>query len=132
MKTISVKIRERRVELGLSQKALAEKSELSSRSVFAYEAGEKVPRPATVIRIAAALGVSPEYLTNDGMEYDENDIRSAYLFAEDKRFSEQVEKSASALLSDNIAFFRSTVATQAEKDSFFEGIMRAYLMCKGK
>lgn len=122
MKTISQKIRDRRCELGYSQRRLAELTGVSSRSIFAYEAGEKVPRQTTLIRLAEVLKVSAKYLTDDEMEQP--------LQRTDMRGDSFDSRKAEQLLADNLALFAGGEISQEEKDIFFESVMRAYISCK--
>ena len=65
MKTFPEKVKEARVSLGISQPQLGKKNGLSVRSVIAYEKGEKKPRPASMLKLAKALGVSVKFLSDD-------------------------------------------------------------------
>src|SRR5436305_12195998 len=53
-------LRSMRLAAGLSQGALAERAGLSEKAVGALERGDRmIPRPATVVLLADALGASP-------------------------------------------------------------------------
>lgn len=57
--------------LGLTQEALAEKSELTTQFVSYAEAGKRGMRPENLMKVAAALGVSTDYLlTGDIIDKD--------------------------------------------------------------
>ncbi len=56
------RIMERRKKLGLTQEALAEKSDVTTQFVSYAEAGKRAMRPENLMKIAAALGVSVDYL----------------------------------------------------------------------
>lgn len=61
----------RRKKLGLTQEALAEKSELTTQFVSYAESGKRGMRPENLMRVAAALGVSTDYLlTGDIIDKD--------------------------------------------------------------
>ena len=47
---------------GLTQRELADRAGASQKSVSSWEAGERVPSPAALARLAAALGVPTEAL----------------------------------------------------------------------
>ncbi len=130
MKNFGKKVRERRYELGLSQAALAEMCGLSGRSVYGYEAGEKEPRRATVLRIAAALQVSDSYLTDDSVEGPYDETKEKYIQQAGQLYGRRGEDDVRALLQDNIALFAGGEISQTEKDAFFEAVMRAYITCK--
>lgn len=58
-KNISLKFRERRIELGLSQADLARNSGLPLRTVQDFESGKREPRFSTLIALGKALNVRP-------------------------------------------------------------------------
>ena len=58
--TIHDRIRERRLELGLSQSALAKKIGMSSGAIANYESGTR--KPKNTLELASALRVSRDWL----------------------------------------------------------------------
>ncbi len=56
------RIMERRKKLGLTQEALAEKADVTAQFVSYAESGRRAMRPENLMKIAAALGVSADYL----------------------------------------------------------------------
>ena len=59
------KLAEARKARNMSQRQLAEAADLSSGSVSAYEKGIKIPTVDSAGKIAAALGISLDWLLND-------------------------------------------------------------------
>src|SRR5690349_14196497 len=59
---LAKKIKELRGRKGMSQEELAEKSQLSLRTVQRIEGGETEPRGDTLQRLASALGTTPDEL----------------------------------------------------------------------
>lgn len=59
------KMKETRVRRGMTQKQLADAAQIAAGSVSAYENGQKLPPVDAAGRIAAALGVSLDWLLND-------------------------------------------------------------------
>ena len=53
---------ERRKKLGLTQEKLAEKSDMTTQLVSYAEAEKRASRPENLMKIAAVLGVSMDYL----------------------------------------------------------------------
>ncbi len=53
------RLRELRIAKGLSQRALAARSRVPHPSISAFERGRRFPEPATLVAVAAALGISP-------------------------------------------------------------------------
>ena len=74
MKTFSEKVRDARLQLGLSQTQLGEAVGISLRAIVSYEKGEKKPRPGTMLKLAKALGVSVKFLSDDTCENPMEDI----------------------------------------------------------
>lgn len=65
------RILDRRKKLGLTQEALGEKSGLTTQFVSYAESGKRAMRPENLMRMAAALGVSTDYLlTGDIIDKD--------------------------------------------------------------
>lgn len=71
LKEMGQRIMERRKKLGLTQEALAEKSDLTTQFVSYAESGKRGMRPENLMRVAAALAVSTDYLlTGDIIDKD--------------------------------------------------------------
>ena len=71
LKEMGQRIMERRKKLGLTQETLAEKSELTTQFVSYAESGKRGMRPENLMKVAAALGVSTDYLlTGDIIDKD--------------------------------------------------------------
>lgn len=71
LQEIGQRIIDRRKKLGLTQEALAEKGDVTTQFVSYAEAGKRAMRPENLKRIAAALGVSADYLlTGDIVDKD--------------------------------------------------------------
>lgn len=60
--TVNENIRRIRIEKGLTQKQVAEACGTVSATIRTYESGRANPKPATVAKIATALGVTPAEL----------------------------------------------------------------------
>ena len=71
LKEMGQRIMERRKKLGMTQEALAELSELTTQFVSYAESGKRGMRPENLMKVAAALGVSTDYLlTGDIIDKD--------------------------------------------------------------
>ena len=71
LKEMGRRIMERRKGMGLTQEALAEKSDLTTQFVSYAESEKRGMRPENLMKIAAALGVSTDYLlTGDIIDKD--------------------------------------------------------------
>ncbi len=62
LKEIGQRIEERRKKLGLTQEALAEKSNVTSQFVSYAESGKRAMRPENLLNLSKALGVSTDYI----------------------------------------------------------------------
>lgn len=68
---VGQRISERRKKLGMTQEELAERSDLTTQFVSYAEAGKRASRPENLMKIAAVLGVSADYLlTGDIIDKD--------------------------------------------------------------
>ena len=70
------RIRERRGELALSQRALSEAADVAVDVIVKLEQDARGARPLTLQKLAGALGVSAEYLTT-GRERERERVREA-------------------------------------------------------
>ncbi len=59
---VGQRIMERRKKLGLTQEELAERCDLTTQFVSYAESGKRASRPENLMKIAAELGVSTDYL----------------------------------------------------------------------
>ena len=131
MKSFAEKVKEARETLGLSQSALAEKVEVSQRSITAYETGSAKPRGITARKLARALNVSLDYLLNDDITDPSSGIeKDPYLEDMHDKYGVKSEKEAKELLEKNMALFAGGTLSQDAKDAFFQAVMTAYVTCK--
>ena len=71
LKEVGKRIRDRRKKLGLSQEELSAASEVTVQAISYFENGARAMRPENLMRVAAALGVSTDYLlTGDIIDKD--------------------------------------------------------------
>ena len=131
MKSFAEKVFDARNELDLSQTELGKQVGLSLRSILAYEKGEKIPRPATMLKLAKALNVSVKFLTDDNCENPLEDIdKDGYIEAAREQYGAKGARDMESLLADNIAMFAGGEISNEDKDLFFEAIAKAYFTCK--
>lgn len=64
------RIKQCRLERGMTQKDLAEKMGISPIGISQYETGKRVPKGETIARIADALGADPIYLSTGVRTFD--------------------------------------------------------------
>ena len=131
MKTFSEKVKDARLQLGLSQQQLGDATGVSLRTILSYEKGEKMPRQGTLLKLAKALGVSSKFLTDDHCDNPMEDIeKDSYIEDARERYGYKGAKDVDKLLSDNAALFAGGELSQEQKDEFFQAVMVAYVTCK--
>ncbi len=131
MKAFAEKVKDARISLGMSQLQLAQEVGVSSRSVLAYENGQKRPRQATMAKLAKALKVSIKFLSDDECEDPVADIeKDNYIEEARARYGSKGGREIEQLLADNTALFAGGEISQEQKDAFFQAIMLAYVTSK--
>lgn len=79
--TTGVLIKNARVKAGMTQKQLAEKSEMADSAIRKYESGRIVPKIRTLSRIAAALQIPTSSLMVDPNISSMNEFSERYFYA---------------------------------------------------
>lgn len=131
MSTFAKKVVDARVAKNLSQVQLAKLVGVTSRSIQAYELGDKKPRATTLLRLANALEVSTKFLMDDDCTDPVKDIeKDAYIEEARERYGSSGEKDIRELLEANKALFAGGSLSQEQKDAFFEAVMSSYVLCK--
>ena len=133
MERFPEKLREARRRARMSQTALAEAAGVTQRSLTNYERGCAVPRPNVLRKMASTLGVTVEYLTNDGTDdYDAGRLREERVNAVRERFGGQGAQEVSDLMERSVALLAGGTLDQEAKDAFFDALMTAYITCKNE
>lgn len=131
MKSFADKVKDARAELGLSQIQLGEMVGVSNRAIVSYESGEKKPRRSTMLKLAKALKVSVQFLTDDSCMNPMEDIeKDGYIEEAREKYGAKGARDMETLLAENAALFAGGDLSQEQKDVFFEAVMKAYLACK--
>lgn len=131
MSTFSEKVKKRRLERNLTQGEVAQKVGITLQSISFYESGQKRPRNKTMFKLAAALGVSYKYLTDDNCTDPLEDIeKDPYMNEAREKYDSKAMRDVGELLDESKALFAGGRLSQDEKDAFFEAVMKAYLTCK--
>ena len=125
------KLRTARKEKELNQTELAQAVGLTQRSLTNYECGRAIPRPATIRKLAEALDVTVEYLTNDAT--DDPDAKrgeEAQIAMARERFGSRGAREVSDLLNRSLEMLAGGSVPQEDKDAFFQALMTAYVTAK--
>jgi transcriptional regulator with XRE-family HTH domain len=108
---IGKRIKAKRVEIGMTQKGLADKVDISPSAINQFEKGEKKPSSEVLAHIANELGVSTDYLL--GASDEEKMFLSDNVVAAFRDFKELSKKDREIVLS-HIEFLKSK-AKEKEK-----------------
>lgn len=106
------KVKDLRIQNGLTQKELAKAIGVSTRSLINYETGRCYPRQASVVaKLSEKLGVTADYLLSDepGMQVVGEESRSA-----------------DALVEELTALFAGGRLSEEDRDAAMQAIQRAY------
>ena len=123
MKSFSDKVREARISLNLNQETLGKLVGVSKRAIAAYETDGTRPRAKTLAKLAEALQVSVDYLTND-------DITDPQYGIEKERYGAKAAREIDFLMERNVALFAGGEVPQEAKDAYFEAVLQAYMSSK--
>jgi len=133
MKRFPEKLRFTREEAGLNQTELGRLIGVTQRSITDYETGRAIPHRKNLQKLAQALHVTVEYLTNDEVDDPQTGrVREDRLNAAYELFGSKGKKEMAELLERNTALLAGGDIDQASKDAFFEAIMTAYITCKNE
>lgn len=97
--SIGQRIKKLRGELGLSQRALGKKCNISDSSVALWETGQTEPKGQNLMKVAKVLKTTPEWLSS-------GETRAAHA-ASDRKFSQFID--------DNVQFLSDEQRDDIEK-----------------
>lgn len=129
--TFSDKIKLSRELCNLTQQQLADKVGVSKRTIASYESSGAIARSSTMRKLARALNVSYDYLTNDNITDPKQGIEKIeYIEEARNQFGNRAAKEVDELLERNAALFAGGELSEEAKDAFFTAVTKAYLECK--
>ena len=121
MKTLGEKVKDRRVDLGLTQQELANQTGVALKTLTNIEV-----RGAITV-----LGVSEMYLTNDEVTDPSYGLEEApYVASIRNQYGQKAADGMADVLEKSRMFFAGGDVPQEDKDAFFAAIASAYAMCK--
>lgn len=133
MKTIGEKIRDRRLDLGLKQQEVAQKANLSLRTLSKYETDIVKPRALNVRRLCTILGVSEAYLTNPEIDDPTYGLAEApYVDAVREKYGAKGADEIQDLLTGVKSYMAGGDVPLEDKEKFFEAVMEAYVAAKSE
>ena len=131
MKTVAEKILPARSEMNMTQDELAEKVDVSRRSIAAYERGESVPRKSTILKLGKALNVSTKYLSDDNCDDPLAEINKDSYYAEAMaKYGLRGVRDMQTVLEEGKAFLAGGSISQEQKDAFVDALAEVYYATK--
>ncbi len=131
MKTVAEKILSARSEMKMTQDELAEKVDVSRRSIAAYERGESIPRKSTILKLGKALNVSTKYLSDDNCDDPLAEINKDSYYAEAMaKYGLRGVRDMQTVLEEGKAFLAGGSISQEQKDAFFDALAEVYYATK--
>ncbi|HIU79087.1 MAG TPA: helix-turn-helix transcriptional regulator [Candidatus Avilachnospira avicola] len=129
--TIGKKIIQRRKEMHCSQQRLADMCGVTKRTIASYETDGRQPRESTLKKLAAALGCSVDYLSNDTLtEFCTPTKEELYLTNVRDMYGRETADEIETLLKGSAALFAGGRLSQEAKDRYYEALTSAYMACK--
>ena len=129
--TFSDKIKVSRELCNLTQQQLADKVGVSKRTIASYESSGAIARSSTMRKLAVALNVSYDYLSNDEVTDPKQGIEKINHIEEVRgQFGDKAALEVDDLLERNAALFAGGELSEEAKDAFFTAVTKAYLECK--
>ena len=129
--TLGEKIKKARKIRGLTQTQLAEKINVSIRTVKSYENDDQQPRQGNLYMLARVLRVSIKYLTDESCDDPTEDLeKDGYIIQARELHGSKGAQDIQELLADNAALFEGGQLSDSEKDMFFQTVMEMYLDSK--
>lgn len=96
-----------------------------------YETDGRLPRDSTLKKLAAALGCSVDYLSNDTItEFCTPTKEEVYLTNIRELYGRETADEIELLLKRSAALFAGGRLSQDAKDKYFEALTSAYMACK--
>lgn len=118
------RLKEKRLEAGLTQTELAKKAGVSARTVQNYEMGTRKPRNLEVIQqIAEALKTTPDYLLGSS---------GAYVVAAQEKGGAKAARDIEALVSEVTGLFAGGELSEESMDGAIRALNDAYWIAKEK
>lgn len=123
MKTFGEKLKYARMLKKLTQEELSSLCGISVQSIIKYEKEKLIPRASTIHKLAEALEVSEEFLTNENIETPT---------IEDNSPTAEDQISIEKLLEDSKVLLAGGKYSMEDKEKFIEALTLAYYACKAK
>lgn len=122
MMNFAEKLKDLRIEKGLTQEELAQKSGISLKTISRYELGETLPRTEKYYEsIASALDVSSDYFLSQ---------ETNFLINARKTFGNKGAKDAEELINGMIGLMAGGELPEEDKTTILNAMQEAFYMAK--
>jgi len=123
------KLRQARLTRNMSQQDLSKATNLSVRSLYAYETQNIVPHSNNIRKLAEALDVSMLWLLSSREESVDDRPSGAELFLQSvtEKYGARSAQEAKSILERTAAFFAGGELDDEDKDLFFQSLTEAYM-----
>lgn len=129
--TFADKVRSSRELAQLTQQELADRIGVSRRTIVSYETDNANARSSTIRKLAKALAVSYDYLSNEEITDPQYGIEKIeHIEVVRERYGNDAAKEMDYLLERNAALFAGGELSEEAKDAFYTAVTKAYLLCK--
>jgi transcriptional regulator with XRE-family HTH domain len=123
----SERLKSLRLTRNLSQSELAAQTGISERTIYSYEQLGKLPRSGNMLKLADALGVTPNYFLGRS---DYTEEQGSFISEAREKYGTRGAAEAGELLARTSALFAGGEIDEDSKDAFFRSLMEVYLEAK--
>ncbi|MPM59100.1 hypothetical protein SDC9_105938 [bioreactor metagenome] len=122
MTQLSERLKEKRIEAGLSQTELANCAGVHLRSVQNYESGKRYPNSLVIVlRLASALNTTTEYLLGE---------EGGYIVEAGEKGGYTEQKEIKKLVSEVAGLFAGGKLSDEDRDAAMQALSEAYWIAK--
>ncbi len=127
------KLRSTRRHLGLTQAQMAEKMNVSSRSITNYESGARIPGADYIANYSKVTGVAPDYFLSDATHLPVTGPNPGAAFVANQSLDpDEGRAKAEQLLSEVNMLFAGGELDSRDRDSFFRAVSDIYFESRAR
>ena len=113
--TLGSRIKEKREQLGMTQKQLADKLGVTKSAICNYENGTSSPKEDVLLNIFKVLSVDPNYLYQDSVNVTENSKKKDEIIENIRLFLDNLSDEDLTNLYDYLEFLKWKTSKRKEK-----------------
>lgn len=118
---LGYKIKEKRQKAVMTQAALSSKLGITSRALFNYETGKRIPSPEVIAKLAEIFKTTTDYFLSTSDEF----IIQAY-----GKYGAKGSRKAEELIAEASALFAGGELSEDDKDLFLQSMTKIYFESK--